>query len=81
MQETTRDKVTVLPDERESLVDEIAHQLGLTRVGWIFTDLIADNTQKGTVSFCRFQLHSSYIAESITYKINIQCVFTKNFQL
>ncbi|XP_073976904.1 nuclear protein localization 4 isoform X2 [Rhodnius prolixus] len=52
-QETTRDKVTVLPDERESLVDEIAHQLGLTRVGWIFTDLIADNTQKGTVKHIR----------------------------
>uniref|UniRef100_A0A023F2S9 Nuclear protein localization protein 4 homolog n=2 Tax=Triatoma infestans TaxID=30076 RepID=A0A023F2S9_TRIIF len=52
-QETTRDKVTLLPDERESLVDEIAHQLGLTRVGWIFTDLIADNTQKGTVKHIR----------------------------
>lgn len=52
-QETSRDKITLLPDEREGLVNEIANQLGLKKVGWIFTDLIAEDTQKGTVRHIR----------------------------
>ncbi|XP_014262142.1 nuclear protein localization protein 4 homolog isoform X1 [Cimex lectularius] len=52
-QETSRDKVKLLPDERESLVNDIARMLGLVKVGWIFTDLIADDVQKGTVKHIR----------------------------
>lgn len=40
----------LLPDGKESLVNELAHSLNLRRVGWIFTDLIADDVKKGTVS-------------------------------
>ena len=32
------------------MLDEIAAALGLKRVGWIFTDLIAEDVAKGTVS-------------------------------
>lgn len=50
MQESSRDNVVLLPDGKESLVNELAHSLNLRRVGWIFTDLIADDVKKGTVS-------------------------------
>ncbi|XP_022236519.1 nuclear protein localization protein 4 homolog, partial [Limulus polyphemus] len=52
-QESTRDSVKLQPDERESLVDHIASELGLKKVGWIFTDLIAEDLQKGTVKYLR----------------------------
>ncbi len=57
LQESTRDTTKLLPDEREAVVEEVARKLGLKRVGWIFTDLIADDIQRGTVC--------TYIRESI----------------
>ena len=50
LQESTRDSIALLPDEKEHVVQELAQQLGLCRVGWIFTDLVADDVKKGTVS-------------------------------
>nr|CAH7741553.1 unnamed protein product [Callosobruchus chinensis] len=52
-QESSRDHIRLLPDEREELVEEIAGRLGLRRVGWIFTDLLAEDVQKGTVKHTR----------------------------
>lgn len=52
-QESTRDSVVLLPDEREEIVCQLAHNLGLRRVGWIFTDLLAEDMQKGTVKHNR----------------------------
>lgn len=52
-QESTRDSVKILPDEKEQVVEELARNLGLRRVGWIFTDLLADDMQKGTVKHNR----------------------------
>lgn len=52
-QESTRDSIRLLPDEKEELVDQLASALGLLRVGWIFTDLLPDNVQKGTVKHTR----------------------------
>lgn len=48
-QESTKDTIRLLPDEREVLVEELGRTLNLWRVGWIFTDLIADDIKKGTV--------------------------------
>jgi nuclear protein localization family protein 4 len=50
LQESTRDSITLLSDEKEPVVQEMAQQLGLCQVGWIFTDLVADDVKKGTVS-------------------------------
>ena len=50
-QECTRDHIRIIPDENEARVEEIAKGLGLTRVGWIFTDLISDG--KGNVKHFR----------------------------
>ncbi|RZF33940.1 hypothetical protein LSTR_LSTR006322 [Laodelphax striatellus] len=52
-QESSKDHVKLLPDEREALVDEIAGKLGLRRVGWIFTDLLPEDLKKGTVKHIR----------------------------
>lgn len=53
-QESTRDMVRLdIPDRNEDLVESIAAQLGLRRVGWIFTDLLPDDFQKGTVKHLR----------------------------
>ncbi|XP_053976809.1 nuclear protein localization protein 4 homolog isoform X1 [Hylaeus volcanicus] len=52
-QESKRDTLRLLPDEKEALVDELAHLLNLRKVGWIFTDLIADDVTKGTVKHVR----------------------------
>ncbi|KAJ8959763.1 hypothetical protein NQ314_006192 [Rhamnusium bicolor] len=52
-QESSRDSVRLLSDEREEIVEHIANSLGLRRVGWIFTDLLAEDIQKGTVKHTR----------------------------
>jgi nuclear protein localization family protein 4 len=43
-QECSRDHIRLIPDENEGRVDELAQGLGLTRVGWIFTDLVNDSS-------------------------------------
>lgn len=53
MQESSKDSITLLTDDREKIVEELARHLGLVRVGWIFTDLVADDIQKGTVKHVR----------------------------
>ena len=40
-QESSRDHLKILPDPKEDIIEEIAANLGLRRVGWIFTDLVA----------------------------------------
>lgn len=52
-QESTRDSVRLLPDDREEFVDQLATALGVQKVGWIFTDLLAEDIQKGTVKHTR----------------------------
>lgn len=52
-QESNRDSVKLLDDEHGKEVDELAAALGLQKVGWIFTDLIADNPAEGTVKQIR----------------------------
>lgn len=52
-QESTRNSIKLTPDERAEEIDELAAKLGLRKVGWIFTDLIADNAALGTVKHIR----------------------------
>ncbi|RWS30642.1 Nuclear protein localization protein 4-like protein [Leptotrombidium deliense] len=53
-QESTRDVIKMqLPEKNISLVNRIAQQLGLRRVGWIFTDLVPEDIKKGTVKHTR----------------------------
>lgn len=52
-QESTRDTIHLLNDERKDIVNDLAKLLGIQCVGWIFTDLLADDVQKGTVKHTR----------------------------
>lgn len=71
-QEGTKDSIRLLPDDRAELVDAIAKSLGLQKVGWIFTDLIAEDRQKGTVKHLR---------NSNTYFLSAQeCIMAGYFQ-
>lgn len=52
-QEGTPDSIKLLPDPCEAVVDKLASDLGIQKVGWIFTDLLADDVRKGTVKHLR----------------------------
>ena len=53
-----RNSVELLDDERDAAVNHVASELGLRCVGWIFTDLIAEDLSKGTVKHFRGNLVS-----------------------
>ncbi|CAF1471724.1 unnamed protein product [Rotaria magnacalcarata] len=47
-QETSRDSVKlILPDPHEALINDLARRLNIRRIGWIFTDLIPDESKSG----------------------------------
>ncbi|XP_065065958.1 nuclear protein localization protein 4 homolog [Rhopilema esculentum] len=52
-QESTRDTIEFKDDPNAEVVDRVAADLGLRKVGCIFTDLIADETKNGTVKHLR----------------------------
>lgn len=71
-QENSAELIRLLPDDRAVLVDKIAAHLGLCKVGWIFTDLIAEDLQKGTVKHLR---------GADTYFLSAQeCIMAGHFQ-
>ncbi|EDM06831.1 nuclear protein localization 4 homolog (S. cerevisiae), isoform CRA_b [Rattus norvegicus] len=49
----TQNSLELLEDPKAEVVDEIASKLGLRKVGWIFTDLVSEDTRKGTVRYSR----------------------------
>ncbi|XP_018023615.1 nuclear protein localization protein 4 homolog [Hyalella azteca] len=52
-QEASADHLKLLPDANKSHVDEMARQLGLSCVGWVFTDLVPLDQSTGTVRHLR----------------------------
>ncbi|KAL1130827.1 hypothetical protein AAG570_012068 [Ranatra chinensis] len=71
-QESSRDSITLLPDDKGNIVDDLAQQLGLMKVGWIFTDLVADDVQKGTVKHVR-NIDSHFLSAQ-------ECITAGHFQ-
>ncbi|KAL1497698.1 hypothetical protein ABEB36_008615 [Hypothenemus hampei] len=71
-QESTRDSIRLLPDEKEAVVNQIANSLGIRRVGWIFTDLVPDDIQKGTVKHTR-NVNSHFLSAQ-------ECIMAGYFQ-
>ncbi|XP_053211290.1 nuclear protein localization protein 4 homolog [Panonychus citri] len=72
-QETGRDFVKLTwPEPNQSEIDSISEKLNLHRVGWIFTDLIPEDTNKGTVKHLR---------SADTYFLSAQeCIHAGHFQ-
>lgn len=53
LQLSTCDSVRLLPDPKHQVAESIASRLGLQKLGWIFTDLVPLDHQKGTVKCVR----------------------------
>lgn len=70
-----------LPDPNEEQVHKVAKLLGLKCVGWIFTDLINEDPQKGSVKHFRGNTNTFFLSadECITagYFQNIYKNYTK----
>ncbi|CAG7733894.1 unnamed protein product [Allacma fusca] len=72
-QETNRDFIRFLEhDEKAKVVEEIASMFGLRCVGWVFTDLIPEDTKKGTVRHLR-GIHSYFVSAQ-------ECITAAYFQ-
>jgi nuclear protein localization family protein 4 len=71
-QESGRDSIRLLRDDKEELVEDLARSLGLRRVGWIFTDLIPEDMQKGTVKHSR-NINSHFLSAE-------ECIMAGHFQ-
>ncbi|EFA08302.2 Nuclear protein localization protein 4 homolog-like Protein [Tribolium castaneum] len=71
-QESSRDSIHLLRDDKEEIVEELAQNLGLRRVGWIFTDLIPEDVQKGTVKHLR-HINSHFLSAE-------ECIMAGHFQ-
>lgn len=52
-QSASQNSLELLEDPKAAAVDEIAAKLGLCKVGWIFTDLVSEDTRIGTVRYTR----------------------------
>ncbi|XP_064627642.1 nuclear protein localization protein 4 homolog [Lineus longissimus] len=72
-QKNAPNSVELLEDENEGIVDSIAESLGLIRVGWIFTDLVADDLKKGTVKCFRGSVDSHFLSAE-------ECIMAAEFQ-
>jgi len=49
-------------DPYEEVISEITNKLGLSRIGWIFTDLVADDLEKGTVKHFRGNVETHFLS-------------------
>ncbi|XP_049775700.1 nuclear protein localization protein 4 homolog [Schistocerca cancellata] len=72
-QTSTRDSITLLESDKDRKhVDDLAGQLGLRRIGWIFTDLVTDDVKKGTVKHVR-NIESHFLSAE-------ECIMAGYFQ-
>lgn len=71
-QVSTADSLELLEDPRAEMVDRIASKVGVRKIGWILTDLIAEDLNLGTVKHLR---HSE------TYYLSAEeCIMAADFQ-
>lgn len=72
-QKSSKSSVELEEDEREEVVEQVARGLGMRRVGWIFTDLVAEDLQKGTVKHFRGHVNSHFLSAE-------ECIMAAYFQ-
>lgn len=67
-QESTDCSVDLIwPDPNQEKIDALCQKLGLKRVGWILTDLMNDETQKGPVKHFRGGVNTYYLTAEECY--------------
>lgn len=73
-QSTSQNHVELqLPDPNQEKIDSMSKKLGLTCVGWIFTDLIIEDARQGTVK--------NFRGNSDTYFLTAdECIMAGHFQ-
>ncbi|XP_033108064.1 nuclear protein localization protein 4 homolog [Anneissia japonica] len=71
-QRATANSVELLLDPKNETLDRIANKLGLRKVGWIFTDLIPEDLNKGTVKHTR-NMDAHFLSAE-------ECIMAANFQ-
>lgn len=52
----TENSIELRDDPHAEVVDCVASKMGLRRVGWIFTDLLAEDVRAGTVRYLRHKV-------------------------
>lgn len=72
-QKSSQSSVTLLDDPCESSVSAMAEKLGLHKVGWIFTDLVAKDLNSGTVKHFRGNVDSHFLSAE-------ECIMAAHFQ-
>ncbi|BFZ02807.1 hypothetical protein BsWGS_05846 [Bradybaena similaris] len=72
-QVTSVNKIELKPDPKEAFVTAAAEKMGLRPVGWIFTDLVADDLSKGTVKNFRGNIDSHFLSAE-------ECIMAADFQ-
>ena len=80
LQSNDRDKIELLDDPNEKTFDNIAKMFGLQKIGWIFTDLIADSSGKGTVKQVRGNVVSCNLNIIIYYDYINYCKNLNRYQ-
>ena len=69
---STADSLELLDDLRAGVIEKIAKGVGIQKIGWILTDLVADDLKLGTVKHLR---HSE------TFYLGAEeCIMAADFQ-
>lgn len=69
----SKNKIELLEDPQEEAIHRLTLRLGLVPVGWIFTDLVADDLTKGTVKNFRGNVDSHFLSAE-------ECIMAAQFQ-
>ena len=62
---STTNSLELQEDPYEEIITEITSKLGLRRIGWIFTDLVADDLEKGTVKHFRGNVETHFLSGQV----------------
>ena len=64
-QVSTSNSLELQEDPYEEVIAEISSKLGLTRIGWIFTDLVAEDLEKGSVKHFRGNVETHFLSGQV----------------
>ncbi|XP_064611087.1 nuclear protein localization protein 4 homolog [Liolophura sinensis] len=69
----TNNRIQLLDEPLAEVIKQVAEKLGISPVGWIFTDLVAENLQMGTVKNIRGNVDTHFLSAE-------ECIMAGEFQ-